>query len=73
MIPFLHNIGSLSCTHSKVIHKLDIPVFDWPIASFPQLKYPLEDFENENAQEVQKCLEEVNYMYKNCIDFDCQM
>ena len=52
-------LGTLSCTHSKVLHKLDIPAFDWPIASFPQLKYPLENFESENIQEEQRCLEEV--------------
>lgn len=28
--------GSLSCTHSKAIHKLDVPLFDWPCADFPR-------------------------------------
>ena len=28
--------GSLSCTHSKAIHKLDVPLFDWPTADFPR-------------------------------------
>ncbi|XP_060757094.1 4-aminobutyrate aminotransferase, mitochondrial [Neoarius graeffei] len=51
--------GSLATTHSKVIHKLDIPSFDWPIAPFPSLKYPLEEFVRENAQEEARCLEEV--------------
>lgn len=31
--------GALSTTHSKPIHKLDIPTFDWPIANFPRYKY----------------------------------
>lgn len=32
---------------------------DWPIATFPRLKYPLEDFESENREEERRCLEEV--------------
>ncbi|CAG5898951.1 unnamed protein product [Menidia menidia] len=49
----------LATTHSKVIHKLDVPSFDWPIAPFPKLQYPLEEFARENAQEEARCLEEV--------------
>jgi 4-aminobutyrate aminotransferase/(S)-3-amino-2-methylpropionate transaminase len=52
--------GSLSCTRSKPIHKLDIPAFDWPQASFPALKYPLEQHAEENAREEQRCLDEVD-------------
>ncbi|XP_064390106.1 4-aminobutyrate aminotransferase, mitochondrial-like isoform X2 [Halichondria panicea] len=52
-------LATLSCTHSKVIHKLDIPALDWPCAPFPQLKYPLDQFVRENQQEEKKCLEEV--------------
>ena len=44
-------IGALSTTHSKPIHKLDVPAFDWPIAPFPQLKYPLEEYKRENELE----------------------
>ena len=51
--------GSLSTTRSKPIHKLDIPAFDWPQASFPALKYPLEQHAEENAREEQRCLDEV--------------
>jgi len=28
-----------------------MPSFDWPIAPFPELKYPLEEFEADNAKE----------------------
>ncbi|KAK7987584.1 hypothetical protein PG989_007899 [Apiospora arundinis] len=42
--------GSLSTTRSKPIHKLDIPAFDWPQATFPLLKYPLEEHVEENAK-----------------------
>ncbi|KAM9584134.1 4-aminobutyrate aminotransferase, mitochondrial [Trichechus inunguis] len=52
-------LGCLATTHSKAIHKIDIPSFDWPIAPFPWLKYPLEDFVKENQQEEARCLEEV--------------
>lgn len=52
--------GALSCTHSKPIHKLDIPSFDWPIAPFPRYKYPLEANERENKQEDEKCLARVS-------------
>nr|KAF6439578.1 4-aminobutyrate aminotransferase [Rousettus aegyptiacus] len=44
-------MGCLATTHSKAIHKIDIPSFDWPIAPFPRLKYPLEEFVKENQQE----------------------
>ncbi|MEE6498485.1 hypothetical protein FKM82_003124 [Ascaphus truei] len=52
-------MGCLATTHSKAIHKLDIPSFDWPIAPFPRLKYPLEQFVKENQEEEAHCLEEV--------------
>jgi len=51
--------GALSCTHSKAIHKIDFPAFDWPVAPFPQLRYPLEEFVRENREEEQRCLERV--------------
>ncbi|PYH86529.1 4-aminobutyrate aminotransferase [Aspergillus uvarum CBS 121591] len=56
--------GSLSTTRSKPIHKLDIPAFDWPQAPFPSLKYPLEEHAAENAQEEQRCLQEVERLIK---------
>ncbi|XP_017034176.1 4-aminobutyrate aminotransferase, mitochondrial [Drosophila kikkawai] len=52
-------LGALSTTHSKYIHKLDVPSFDWPIASFPQYKYPLEENVEHNKKEDEKCLAEV--------------
>jgi len=48
--------GALSTTHSKYIHKIDIPAFDWPIAPFPQYKYPLDENVRENAAEDDRCL-----------------
>jgi len=52
--------GALSCTHSKPIHKLDIPSFDWPIAPFPRYKYPLEEHDRENKKEDDRCLARVS-------------
>ena len=52
-------LGALSTTHSKEIHKIDVPAFDWPIAHFPEYKYPLECNESENKKEDEKCLAEV--------------
>ncbi|KAH7268311.1 4-aminobutyrate transaminase [Fusarium solani] len=57
--------GSLSTTHSKPIHKLDIPAFDWPQCPFPAIRYPLEDHIEENKREEQNCLEEAEQIIKN--------
>ncbi|ETS80180.1 4-aminobutyrate aminotransferase [Pestalotiopsis fici W106-1] len=57
--------GSLSTTRSKPIHKLDIPAFDWPQATFPQLKYPLEEHVEENAKAEADALAEVEHLIKN--------
>lgn len=55
-------LGVLSATHSKGIHKVDLPAFDWPIASFPRYKYPLEEHRAENEAKDRACLEEVRYL-----------
>jgi len=51
--------GSLSTTRSKPVHKLDIPSFNWPQASFPRLEYPLEENIQANKKEEERCLAEV--------------
>jgi 4-aminobutyrate aminotransferase/(S)-3-amino-2-methylpropionate transaminase len=56
--------GSLSTTRSKPIHKMDIPAFDWPQASFPSLKYPLQEHVKENEAEEKRCLEEAEHIIK---------
>ncbi|UKZ82295.1 hypothetical protein TrVFT333_010081 [Trichoderma virens FT-333] len=56
--------GTLSTTRSKPIHKIDIPAFDWPQATFPILKYPLEEHAEENAKIEQACLDEVENLIK---------
>ncbi|XP_041362949.1 4-aminobutyrate aminotransferase, mitochondrial-like [Gigantopelta aegis] len=52
-------MGALALTHTKPIHKLDLPQPDWPIADFPQLKYPLDEFTRENREEEDRCLAQV--------------
>ncbi|PNF26502.1 4-aminobutyrate aminotransferase, mitochondrial, partial [Cryptotermes secundus] len=56
-------LGALSTTHSKYIHKIDIPAFDWPVASFPQYRYPLEENRRENDAEDKRCLAEVEDLF----------
>jgi 4-aminobutyrate aminotransferase/(S)-3-amino-2-methylpropionate transaminase len=56
--------GSLSTTRSKPIHKLDIPAFDWPQATFPLLKYPLHEHEAENAKAEADALADVEHLIK---------
>jgi 4-aminobutyrate aminotransferase-like enzyme len=36
--------ASLACTHSKYIHKIDVPLQKWPVADFPKYKYPLDEY-----------------------------
>ena len=57
--------ASLSTTRSKPIHKLDIPAFDWPQATFPQTKYPYEENKEHNRQAEQKSLDEVEHLILN--------
>ncbi|KAK1242568.1 hypothetical protein MKX08_005380 [Trichoderma sp. CBMAI-0020] len=56
--------GTLSTTRSKPIHKVDIPAFDWPQATFPMLKYPLDQHAEENAKIEQASLDEVEHLIK---------
>lgn len=46
--------GSSTC--SKPIHKLDFPAFHWPHAEYPSYKYPVEDNEDYNKKEDDRCL-----------------
>lgn len=52
-------MGVLSTTHSKYIHKIDVPAFDWPVAYFPRYRYPLEENARENQEEDKKALAHV--------------
>jgi len=48
--------ASLACTHSKYIHKIDVPLSQWQVSDFPRYKYPLDQFTRENAEEDERCL-----------------
>mmetsp|Transcript_25415 Transcript_25415/g.57322 ORF Transcript_25415/g.57322 Transcript_25415/m.57322 type:complete len:508 (-) Transcript_25415:200-1723(-) len=50
-------LGCMSATHSKAIHKVDIPAFDWPSVDFPRTTYPLDGHAAENAEEEARCLD----------------
>ncbi len=55
--------GSLSLTRSKPMHKLDIPAFQWPVAPFPELRYPLAEHAEHNAREEARSLEAVRKIF----------
>ncbi|KAI5951917.1 UGA1 [Candida jiufengensis] len=55
--------GSTTC--SKPIHKLDLPAFKWPKAEFPSYKYPLEENEEANRKEDERCLKIVEDLFKS--------
>ena len=57
--------GTLATTRSKFIHKLGFTSFEWPVAPFPNLKYPLEENETSNAKEESRCLEELDKILRN--------
>ncbi|MSP25956.1 MAG: aminotransferase class III-fold pyridoxal phosphate-dependent enzyme [Myxococcales bacterium] len=42
-------LGPLSATHSKLMHKADLPAFPWPTCEFPVSRWPLERYADENA------------------------
>jgi len=48
--------ASLACTHSKYIHKIDVPLASWPVSDFPRYQYPLEEYTRENEAEDNRCL-----------------
>lgn len=58
------SMGVLTCTHTKFIHKLDSPSFDWPIAEFPKYKYPLAENKKYNTKEDKKCLAIVEELFE---------
>jgi len=58
-------LAALTCTHSKTIHKIDVPAFDWPTAPFPRLRYPLIENAEHNKAEEQRCLDEVRNIFRS--------
>jgi len=58
-------LGALTCTHSKTVHKIDVPAFDWPTAPFPKLQYPLEDHIEHNAAQERSCLQAARELFES--------
>merc|ERR1719160_204819 len=58
-------LGALTCTHSKTVHKIDVPAFDWPTAPFPKLQYPLEDHLEHNAAQERSCLQAARQLFQS--------
>ncbi|XP_022297000.2 4-aminobutyrate aminotransferase, mitochondrial-like [Crassostrea virginica] len=52
-------LGAQSLSHANWRQKLDLRSMKWPVASFPSLRYPLEDNGRENRLEEQRSLSEV--------------
>lgn len=42
-------LGPLSATHSKLLHKADLPAFPWPQVPFPANRFPLDEHAEHNA------------------------
>ncbi|CAH6719275.1 4-aminobutyrate aminotransferase [[Candida] jaroonii] len=57
-------IGSISLTAARAYHKVDLPAFNWPKGEMPNLKYPLDKYEKENAEEEARALEKVEEIFK---------
>lgn len=43
-------LGPMSATHSKLIHKADLPAFPWPSVPYPTNLWPLDRHADENAR-----------------------
>ena len=59
-------LGPMSATHSKLIHKADLPAYPWPSVPFPTNRWPLDQYAEENAQaeaESLAALEQVLYRH----------
>jgi 4-aminobutyrate aminotransferase/(S)-3-amino-2-methylpropionate transaminase len=50
----------LNASHSKALHKADVPAMDWPIANYPRYKYPVDKHVEHNRKEDERCLNEVD-------------
>ena len=55
--------GSLAATHSKTIHKADIPSFDWPVAPFPANRHPRHRYAEENSAVEAAALAELERIF----------
>jgi 4-aminobutyrate aminotransferase / (S)-3-amino-2-methylpropionate transaminase len=59
-------IGPMSASHSKVMHKADLPAFCWPMAPYPANRFPLSRFADENARAEAAALTELERILDAC-------
>lgn len=52
-------LGPMSATHSKLMHKADLPAFPWPMVPFPANRFPLVEHADENAASEARSLAEL--------------
>lgn len=57
--------GTLLTSHSVPLNNLNIPSFNWPVAPFPQYKYPLEENHLYNKCQDDKCLARIEDILYN--------
>jgi 4-aminobutyrate aminotransferase/(S)-3-amino-2-methylpropionate transaminase len=58
-------MASLSTTRSKPIHKVGIPSFAWPAATFPDIKHPYYLNETYNAEQENLALQSLEKQLQN--------
>ena len=51
------SVATLSCS-DRAVNKHNLPTYNWPIAPFPKMQYPMAQFEHENRDEEEFCLQE---------------
>lgn len=59
-------IGPLTATHSKLVHKADLPAFGWPTAIFPANRWPLDVHAEENLRLEAECLQGLEHLLEKC-------
>ena len=55
---------SLSVSSLNKNIKDGVSTYDWPIAPFPKIQYPYDEFYNENVKEENRCVGEVEKIIK---------
>lgn len=58
-------LGCLSTTHSRPVHKLDVPAFKWPSVDFPRRRYPEHVYTEYNEMQEARSLEQVLSVFQN--------
>lgn len=55
-------LGPMSATHSKLIHKADLPSFSWPTAIFPASRFPLDQHADDNLKAEAEALQSLEHL-----------